>query len=165
MGYIGRLRFSETFSARAHWERGRLRLPAEDVHVRQQKRNNLVRCASGVVLPNKIQPSLFLGGQWRGWRGAQNRPRRQPERLQLETQRRWFVVERQLDESEQQVESRQWVRLPSPKVFSFRAKWRGFSFRDYSSFSSNRRTSCRFPPAWKQYPRTVCPKWVSLPMP
>ncbi|OGF49105.1 hypothetical protein A3I36_04665 [Candidatus Giovannonibacteria bacterium RIFCSPLOWO2_02_FULL_45_28] len=26
-----------------------------------------------------------LGGQWRGWRGAQNRPRRQPERLQLGT--------------------------------------------------------------------------------
>ncbi|OGF80170.1 hypothetical protein A2926_03200 [Candidatus Giovannonibacteria bacterium RIFCSPLOWO2_01_FULL_44_40] len=34
-----------------------------------------------------------LGGQWRGWRGAQNRPQRQPERLQSGTERGRSVAE------------------------------------------------------------------------
>ena len=48
-----------------------------------------------------------LGGQWRGWRSVQNRPRRQPERLQPETQRGRPVAERQLDETHERVESRE----------------------------------------------------------
>lgn len=58
-----------------------------------------------------------------------NRPRWQPERLHAETQRGRPVAEQQLGETEKRLESGQPIRVPSPKLFSFRGlKRRGFSF-------------------------------------
>jgi hypothetical protein len=49
-----------------------------------------------------------------------HRLRWQPERFQSGTQWRWLVVEQQLGETRQRLESEQHVCFPSPKLFSFR---------------------------------------------
>lgn len=60
-----------------------------------------------------------LSRQWNGWRGMQNRFRRQSERFQRQPERERFLARQQLGEVYEQVESRQsFCFLPS-KVFSF----------------------------------------------